>query len=66
MFDGNDATPYRQIHSSNEYFTNEARYTALGAPKHLHKRKRDGLMDRWTDGLMDQRTDPLIEALRST
>ena len=32
---------------------NKARYTALGAPKHLYKRRRYGLRDGWMDGRMD-------------
>ena len=29
---------------------NQAGYTASGAPKHVDKRRRYGLMDGWTDG----------------
>ena len=36
---------------------NKAGYTALGAPKHLYKRRRYGPTDRRTDGRTDGRTD---------
>ena len=41
---------------------NKARYTALGASKHLYEDMRNGPTDKPTDGW----TDPLIEVLRST
>ena len=45
----------------NEERGNKAGYTALGAPKHLYKRRRygptDGRTDRRTDRPSDRRTD---------
>ena len=50
--------------------SNKAGYTALGAPKHLYKNRRNGPTDGRTDGRTDrrtdERTDPLKEVLRST
>ena len=45
------------------WWANKAGYMTLGAPNHLHKRRRYGATDGWTDGRTDGRTDGWMDGL---